>query len=155
EVDPTAVQHGEALADDSHGSFVEVPERLQRGLPLDASANQPRRIAPLLHRNLRDSGEGTTVLIERGRVADGEALRMTGHGQVRWHAHTAGVIRRRAEPLARRRGRHAGRPDYGLAGDVLAGHARAIAVDMIHGVTEPHFDAKLLEPARRRESERL
>src|SRR5215470_5661683 len=80
EVDPTAVQHGEALADDSHGSFVEVPERLQRGLPLDASANQPRRIAPLLHRNLRDSGERTTVLIERGRVADDEDLRMTGHG---------------------------------------------------------------------------
>src|SRR5213075_1240743 len=76
EVDPAAVQHGEALADDGHGSFVEVPERLQGGLPRDASANQPRRIAPLLHRNLRDAGERTTVLIERRGVADDEDLRM-------------------------------------------------------------------------------
>src|SRR5215510_12015442 len=64
EIDEAAVQHSKALADDSHRSFVEVPERLQGGLPRDASANQLPRIAALLHRNLRDAGERTTVLIE-------------------------------------------------------------------------------------------
>src|SRR5262249_56049174 len=68
EVDPAAVQHGEALADDGHRSFVEVPEGLQGGLPRDASANQPRRIVSLLHRNLRDPGKRTTILIARRRV---------------------------------------------------------------------------------------
>src|SRR5262250_3236023 len=149
EVDPAAVEHGEALADDGHRSFVEVPKRLRRGLSRDASPNQPGCIAPLLHRDLRDAGEGTTVLIERRGVADDEDLRMTADGQVRLHADAAGVIRCRLEPLARRGGRHARRPDHGLAGDALTGYGRAVGVDMVHALTEPHLDAELFEATLR------
>src|SRR5215470_6122487 len=76
EVDPAAVQHGEALADDCHGSFVEVSERLQGGLPSDAPTNQLRGIAALLHRHLSDAWQRMTVLIERRSVADHEDLRV-------------------------------------------------------------------------------
>jgi hypothetical protein len=80
---------------------------------------------------------------------------MIFHGKIRLHAHTAGAIRCGLEPLAGRRRRHPRGPDNGTAGDVFAGHAHAIGVDMIDAVAEPNLDTELLKPTHRRRGERL
>src|SRR5438128_2208283 len=100
EVQPAALQHGEALANHRHGPFVEVAERRRRRFPGDATVNDGSGVAALLHGHLCDAGQRMTVLIERRRIADDEDLGMSWHAEIWLDAHAAGAIRRRLEPLA-------------------------------------------------------
>src|SRR5438874_13671247 len=54
---PSGLHHGEALPHDSHVAFVEVAERTRRRLARDSPADEPSRVAALLHRDLGDAGE--------------------------------------------------------------------------------------------------
>src|SRR5438552_16108460 len=63
-MESSALQHGEALSNDRHGALVEVPERTRRRLARDSPADEPSRVAPLLHRDLGDAGERLPVLLE-------------------------------------------------------------------------------------------
>src|SRR5213080_1787340 len=94
EMHSSALQHGDALPNDRHGALVEVPERARRGLTRDPPADEPSRVAPLLHRDLGDAGEGLPVLLEYGGVTDHEDLRMPRDAQVGPHLDAAGPIRR-------------------------------------------------------------
>src|SRR5262249_53831851 len=125
-------------------------ERSRRGLSFDATLNQPPRIAALLHRHLCNPGQRSSTLLEGRRVADHEDLWMTGHGEIRLDADPAGAVRRRLEPLARRRRRDAGGPDHGPGRDALAAHQAATGVDTVNAATEPHLDAERLEATLRR-----
>ena len=68
EVDTPLYSNGESFPDDRHGALVEVAERTRRGLPRDPPADEPSRVASLLHRDLRDTRERPSLLPEYGRV---------------------------------------------------------------------------------------
>jgi hypothetical protein len=71
------------------------------------------------------------ILIERGRVADRENLRMIRHGKIALNAQAAGTISCSSQPLAHRRRCDARGPNHGLAEDPLAGNDYSIGVDLI------------------------
>ena len=144
---PSGLQHGEALPHDSHAAFVEVPERARRGLTRDPPADEPSRVAPLLHRDLGDAGERLPVLLEYGGVTDHEDLRMPRDAQVGPHLDAAGPIRRDGQPLPGGRRRHAGGPDDRPAGDPLAPDDDAVLVDVIDAMAQPHVHAQPFQPS--------
>src|SRR5438128_3364827 len=155
-MESSALQHGEALPHDSHVAFVEVAERTRRRLSRDPPADEPSRVAALLHRDLRVPGERPPILQEYGRVTDHEDLRMPRDAQVGLYLDASGPIRRDGQPLPGGRRRHAGGPDDRPAGDPLAGDDDALLVDVIDAAAQPHFHAEPLEPpfGRRREAVR-
>ena len=64
QMDAAGLQHRVALADDGHGSFVEVSKRRERGSAGHATLNEAAGIPSLLHGNLRDAAKGFAILVE-------------------------------------------------------------------------------------------
>src|SRR5213592_4709218 len=77
-----ALQNCVPLADDGHGAFVEVTKRFGRPLAGKLAPNQFSSITSLLHCNLSDPRQRFSVLIERGRIADHENLRMIWNSKI-------------------------------------------------------------------------
>src|SRR5437870_519401 len=82
--DPYAagLQDGEPFADYRHAPLVEVAERTRRGLTHDPSMNQRSRVAALLHRDLSNSGQRLSILVERRGVAHDENVWMPRNGEI-------------------------------------------------------------------------
>src|SRR5438093_7088398 len=111
-MESSALQHGEALPHDRHVALIEVAERTRRRLSREPPADEPSRVAALLHRDLGDAGERLPVLLEYGGVTDHEDLRMPRDAQVGLHLDAAGPIRCDAPPLpGRLQGHPRGRDD--------------------------------------------
>ena len=150
ETQTAALKHGEALADQGHGAFVEIVEGRRRGLRDDPTVNQHSGVAALLHGSLGHAGQWMTVLIERRRITDHEDLGMARDAEILLDAHAARAVHRRLEPFACGRRRDPRRPDHRLARNALARHDDAVGVDVLHTVTQPNLDAKLVQPRPRR-----
>jgi hypothetical protein len=100
--DFAALHHSEALAHHGHAALVKVAKWARRGMADDAEVNQLPCIAPLLHRHLRDTGQGITVLIERGCIPNHKYLGVSGHSEVILNAHPPSAICFHIQPVARR-----------------------------------------------------
>src|SRR5439155_7755041 len=87
-----ALQNPVAFADHGHGAFVEVTKRLGRPLAGKLAPNQFSSIASLLHCNLSDARQRFSVLIERGRIADHDNLRMIWNSKIGLDTNAAGSI---------------------------------------------------------------
>ena len=85
ELDALDVRDGRGAADGGQVALVAVPER-RRGAALQAGADGLRRVAPLLHGDRRDAGEGdrrAVAAADADHVAEREDLGMAGQGEVR------------------------------------------------------------------------
>ena len=103
---------GALAPDGGERTVVPIAERRER-LALLPREQQLRHIDALLLRDRRDAGQRIAVcIVERGGVADDEDIAEPRHRKVRCDLHAARAIGLGAEPLARRRGHHAGRPHH-------------------------------------------
>ena len=75
----STLQDRKPFSNHGHVAFIEVPERLGRGLTSDSTTNQLSGVSPLLHCDLRYAGQRPAILIERSRVADHEDFRTARH----------------------------------------------------------------------------
>src|SRR5205823_4868866 len=93
----TGLQDGEPLPDHRHAALVEVAKRTQRRSAPETLSDQPSRIAAFLDRDLRHTGQGSSVLLERRGIADDEDLGMPRDREVLLDAYPSGPIRRNSE----------------------------------------------------------
>src|SRR5215471_16144023 len=77
----TSLQHGKILAHDCHVSLVEVSEGTPRDLAFELTGNHLADVAPLLDRNLGNTGQWPSALIQGSDVADGENASWARHRQ--------------------------------------------------------------------------
>ena len=101
-VDFAGLQNGEALADYGQISLIEVAKRCRPRFARDHPVNQLSRIASLLNRYLRDTGQRLAILIERGSITHHKDFRMPRYRDVRLDTHSPGAIGFDIQPLARR-----------------------------------------------------
>jgi hypothetical protein len=119
ELNAGALQHCETLAHNGKIAFIEITKWCQ-GRMTDHSAEDGLSCIPaLLHRYLRDPGEGPPVLIERCRVSYNKNVRMIGNCKVGLNSNAARTVHSTSEPFSRRRRGNAGRPYYRLCLDAL------------------------------------
>src|SRR2546425_3510502 len=149
------LQDGEALPDHCHAALVEVAKRTRRRSAPETLADQPSRIAAFLDRDLRHTGQGFSVLLERRGIADDEDLGMPWDREVLLDAYPSGPIRLYAKPLPGGRWSHPGGPDDRLARDALTRHDDAVGVDPIDALSEPHLHTQPLQTRRRFRGETL
>src|SRR6202167_5040112 len=145
-LDFAALQHRKALAHHRHAAFVKVAKRAWCRFAGNAVVNYFSRVAPLLHRHLRDARQRFAVLIEGRRVPNHENLGVPWYRQIILYSHSPGAVCLHSQPLTSGRGSHTGSPDYGLARDSFACHDDALCVYLIDAMSQPDFDAQLLEP---------
>src|ERR1700720_3801510 len=145
-LDFAALQHRKAFAHHRHAAFVKVAKWAWGEFAHDAVVNHFSRVAPLLHRHLRDARQRFAVLIEGCRVPDYENLGVPWYRQIILYSHSPRAVCLHLQPLTCGRGSHSGSPDYGLARDSFAGHDDAVCVNLIDAMSQPDFDAQLLEP---------
>jgi hypothetical protein len=106
-----AFEHSKTLAHNSHVALVKVAKRTRGGTPGDTAAEQFRCVAPLLHRDLRDTRQRLAILVKRCGIADDKNLRMALYGKVFLNAYSPGAVSLGVQPFACRRGRNTRRPD--------------------------------------------
>src|ERR1700761_5924157 len=94
----------------------------------------------LLHRHLRNAGQGFAFLLEGCRITNDEDLRMSRNREVTLNAHATGAIRLDLQPFSCRRRCNARRPDHGLAGDALTGNHHTIFINLVDAVSEADLD---------------
>src|SRR5947207_5536124 len=140
-----ALQNCVTLADDGHGAFVEIAKRLWRHLAGKLAPNQFASVASLLHCNLSDARQRFSVLIERGRIADHENLRMIWNSKIGLNTHATSAIRFGTQPFSSRRRCDTGRPDDRFACYALAPEGDPFAVDLFDRFAQMDFDAKFLQ----------
>src|ERR1700683_1755113 len=145
-LDFAALQHRKALAHHRHAAFVKVAKWAWCRFAGNAVVNYFSRVAPLLHRHLRDAGQRFAVLIEGRRVPDHKNLGVPWHREIVLYSHSPGAVSLHLQPLTCGRGSHTGSPDHGFARDSFACHYDAVSVDLIDTVSQPDLDAQLLEP---------
>src|ERR1700732_792668 len=145
-LDFAALEHRKALAHHRHAAFVKVAKRAWCWFVGNAVVNYFSRVAPLLHRHLRDARQRFAVLIEGRRVPDHENLGVPWYRQIILYSHSPGAVCLHLQPFTCGRGCHSSSPDHGLARDSLSCHHDAVSVDLIDAVSQPDFDAQLLEP---------
>src|SRR5262249_19232876 len=126
-------------------SFVEISKRFGTVFAGDLPTNQFAYVASLLHRNLSDTRQRLSILVERRGVADHENFRMIWNSKVWLNAHPAGAIHFSLYPFPRRRRRNTGGPDNCLAGDSFTGHDHSLAVDLFNWMAQVNLDAELLQ----------
>jgi hypothetical protein len=90
---------------------VGVMERLRRRVSILSVSNYLADITALLESDLRDAGQRFAVLIERGRIADYEDLRMNRHTAIAVDTHASSPVGRYVQPLGSGRRHNAGCPD--------------------------------------------
>src|SRR3989454_7039892 len=149
------LQDSEPLPDHRHAALVEVAKRTWRRSASETLPDQPSRIAALLDRDLRHTGQGSSVLLERRGIADDEDLGMPRDREVLLDAYPSGPIRLDGEPLPGRRRGHPGGPDDRLARDALTHHDDAVGVDPIDALSEPHLHTQPLQTRLRFRGETL
>src|SRR5438477_9059622 len=139
-----ALQNCVTLADDGHGAFVEIAKRLWRFLPEKLAANQFSSVASLLHRNLSNSRQRFSVLIQRRRIADHENLWMIWNSKIGLDTNATGAIGLHPQPFSGGGRRNTGRPDHCLARNSLPCDNDSFAVDLFDGVAQVDFNSELL-----------
>src|ERR1700757_1798071 len=144
-LDLPALQYGKALAHYGHGALIEVAKRSWRLAAGYTAVNEFSCIMSLLYSHLGDAGKGFAVLLECRGIANHKDFGMSGDSQIFLNAYPPGTVRLHVKPLARRRRRDTGGPDYGLARNALTCHHYAVCVDLIHAVSESNLDAEILK----------
>ena len=133
----------------------------------EAGADDARGVAPLLHRDRRDSGQQLRLAVrvtDADHVAEREHLGVPGQREVGLDRHPARAVELRAgelaEPAGEARSGDAGGPDHdpardALGGPVAVGERDAVVVDPDDRPTREHRDAEPLAASARpsRESE--
>src|SRR5215472_13486792 len=143
--DSAALQNRVAFPNNRHVSFVEISKRFGTVFAGDLPTNQFAYVASLLHRNLSDTRQRLSILVERRGVADHENFRMIWNSKVWLNAHPAGAIHFSLYPFSRRRRRNTGGPDHCLARDSLTGNDHSFVVDLFNSMAQVNLDAKLLQ----------
>jgi hypothetical protein len=100
QVDLAGLQNGKTLADYGHVAFVEVTKWTRCGFSGDTSVNELPRIASLLHRYLRHTGQRLAILIERRSITNHQDLRVAWHCEVLLDPYAPGAIGLCTQPLA-------------------------------------------------------
>src|SRR5215475_13848813 len=129
-LDFSTLQYRETLAYHRHIALVEVAERSRLSAAGYAVVNESSSITSLLHGHLRHAGKRFAVLLECRGIANHKDLGISGYSQIFLNAHSPGAVCLHLQPLARRRRRHPGGPDHGLACDALTRDHYAVRVDL-------------------------
>src|SRR5207244_9152383 len=103
----------------------------------------------LFRSDLRHTGQGSSVLLERRGIADDEDLGMPRDREILLDAYPSGPIRLDGEPLPGGRRGHPGGPDDRLARDALTRHDDAVGVDPIDAPSAPHLNTQPVHTRRR------
>src|SRR5215469_5277072 len=111
------LHNGEPFANDGHTSLVKVTKWFRRRFTREPVVNELSCVSTLLHRDLRHTRKGLTILIKGRGIADHENLRVVWHGQIFLNADPSGMIRLDPQPLAGRRWSYPSCPDHRLTGD--------------------------------------
>src|SRR5580698_10141395 len=145
--DPIPLQHCEVLADDGHVSFVEIAKGPPWCFAFELSGDQFPHVASLLNRNLRNTRQRPSALIEDRNITDSEYAIDARYHQERIDRESSGSVGRNAQRLHDRRYRDASRPQYRRAWNSLSSGDNALVVDFINLCSRQNFDAKFLKPS--------